>query len=180
MYINIIISIYSDVTLKRVQDLRLHWNGWLRSYWYVSMPETSVDLAPTQFASRLELSMIPLCGGGTVVIICFLLILRHWSKTHGAYGDQLVQYSVWPVYIGTLRHTKLLITHIHVSPHTQLLPPTPGSGPCAAAGPVQLTPQTWLWTILQWKKPGQCTRQTRSTRSSLLHTVTFERTGTSF
>ena len=39
----------------------------------IGMPETSDDFTPTQFASRLELSKIPLCGGGTVVIFCFLL-----------------------------------------------------------------------------------------------------------
>ena len=40
---------------------------------YFAKLETSNDLTPTQFDSRLELSKIPLCGGGTVVIICFLM-----------------------------------------------------------------------------------------------------------
>ena len=40
---------------------------------HVGMPEASDELTPTQFASRLELSKIPLCGGGTVVKICFLI-----------------------------------------------------------------------------------------------------------
>ena len=40
---------------------------------HVGMPEASDEITPTQFASRSELSKIPLCGGGTVVKICFLI-----------------------------------------------------------------------------------------------------------